>query len=97
MVCQSAAGNMTKSAQPPQPLSQQQPYQQQSPVSQLGQAIQNGVTGLQQPNKNYPLSQSAYTDSIGTVPILGEVINESPVTARFVKIIVTFYLHHLLR
>jgi hypothetical protein len=49
----------------------------------------------QQPNNNYPLpiilSQSAYTDNIGTVHIVGEVINQSPVTAKFVEIIVTFY------
>ncbi len=61
---------------------QQQPYQQQ-PYQQ------------QQPSNNYPLpsilSQSAYTDSIGSVHIVGEVINQSPVTAKFVKIIVTFY------
>jgi hypothetical protein len=94
--------NMTKSAQASQPLSQpqipntippqypayqQQPYQQQQPYP--FQPYQ------QQPNNNYPppriLSQSSYVDNIGTVHIVGEVINESPVTAKFVKVIVTFY------
>jgi len=37
------------------------------------------------------LSQSAYTNDIGTVHIVGEVMNESPVVAHFVKVIVTFY------
>jgi hypothetical protein len=49
----------------------------------------------QQATNNYPLptilSQSAYTDSIGTVHIVGEVINQSPVTAKFVQITATFY------
>jgi hypothetical protein len=66
---------------------QQQPYQQQQPYS--------SPSYQQQPNNNYPLprilSQSAYTSSTGTVHIVGEVINQSPVTAKFVKIIVTFY------
>lgn len=92
-----AAGNMTKSAQPSQPLSQPQipntippqypAYQQQPYPFQPYQQ--------QQPNNNYPLprilSQTAYTSSTGTVHIVGEVINQSPVTAKFVKIIVTFY------
>jgi hypothetical protein len=47
------------------------------------------------PTNNYPLpsilSQSAYTDSIGTVHIVGEVINQSPVTATYVQITATFY------
>jgi hypothetical protein len=89
--------NMTKSAQPSQPLSQPQipntippqypAYQQQPYPFQPYQQ--------QQPNNNYPLprilSQTAYTSSTGTVHIVGEVINQSPVTAKFVKIIVTFY------
>jgi hypothetical protein len=37
------------------------------------------------------VSQNAYTDNTGTVHIVGEVMNQSPVTAKFVKIIVTFY------
>lgn len=48
-----------------------------------------------QSTNNYPpptiLSQNAYTDSIGSAHIVGEVINQSPVTAKSVKIIVTFY------
>jgi hypothetical protein len=47
------------------------------------------------PSNNYPppriLSHSAYTSSTGSLHIVGEVINQSPVTAKFVKIIVTFY------
>jgi hypothetical protein len=90
-----AAGNMSKSAPPSQPMSQPQipntipqypPYQQQ-PYSL--------PPYQQQPSNNYAtpriLSQSTYTDNIGAVHIVGEVINESPVTAKFVKIIVTFY------
>ena len=90
-----AAGNMTNSLGQPitatyQPYQQQpypfQPYQQQPYPFQPYQ---------QQPNNNYPppriLSQSAYTDNIVTIHIVGEVINESPTTAKFVKIIVTFY------
>ena len=37
------------------------------------------------------VSQSSYYDSIGTMHIVGEVMNQSPVTARFVEIIATFY------
>jgi hypothetical protein len=70
-----------------QPYQQQQAYQQQQPYS--------FPSYQQQPNNNYPLprilSQSAYTSSTGTVHIVGEVINQSPVTAKFVKVIVTFY------
>jgi hypothetical protein len=37
------------------------------------------------------VSQSSYYDNIGSLHIVGEVINQSPVTARFVEIIATFY------
>ena len=71
---------------PQAPPYQQQPYQQQPYPFQPDQQ--------QQPNNNYALprilSQSAYIDSIGTVHIVGEVINQSPVTAKFVQITVTF-------
>src|SRR5437764_11294586 len=47
------------------------------------------------PSTNYPpptiLSQSTYNDSIGTLHIVGEVVNQSPVTAKFVEIIATLY------
>lgn len=48
------------------------------------------------PSNNYYsppriLSHSAYTDNIGTLHIVGEVINQSPFTAKFVKIIATLY------
>jgi hypothetical protein len=76
---------------------QQQPYQQQQPYpfQPYQQQPYPFQPYQQQPNNNYPppriLSQSAYTDNIGTIHIVGEVINESPTTAKFVKIIVTFY------
>ena len=37
------------------------------------------------------LSQSSYVDNIGSMHIVGEVLNQAPVTAKFVKIIATFY------
>ena len=37
------------------------------------------------------LSQYFYVDSIGAIHIVGEVLNQAPVTASFVKVIVTFY------
>jgi hypothetical protein len=46
------------------------------------------------PTSNYLpniLSRSTYTDSVGTLHIVGEVVNQSPITARFVKIIATLY------
>jgi hypothetical protein len=48
------------------------------------------------PSNNYYsppriLSHSAYTDNIGTLHIDGKAINQSPVTAKFVKIIATLY------
>jgi hypothetical protein len=43
------------------------------------------------PSQPIILSQNAYTDNIGTVHIVGEVMNQSPATAHFVKVIVTFY------
>lgn len=47
------------------------------------------------PSNNYPapriLSSSMYTNSVGNTHIVGEVINQSPITVQFVKVIVTFY------
>ena len=37
------------------------------------------------------LSQSSYINDIGSMHIVGEVLNQAPVTAKFVKIIATFY------
>ena len=37
------------------------------------------------------LSQSSYVNNIGSMHIVGEVLNQAPVTAKFVKIIATFY------
>ena len=37
------------------------------------------------------LSQSSYVNNIGSMHIVGEVFNQAPVTAKFVKIIATFY------
>ena len=74
---------------------QQQPSQQQQPNSNYPQQQPYSFPPYQQPSTSYLppriLSHSAYTSSIGTVHIVGEVINQSPVTAKFVKIIVTFY------
>ena len=37
------------------------------------------------------LSQSSYVNNIGSMHIVGEVLNQAPVTAKFVKIIATLY------
>ena len=37
------------------------------------------------------LSQSSYINNIGSMHIVGEVLNQAPVTAKFVEIIATFY------
>jgi hypothetical protein len=37
------------------------------------------------------LSQYSYLDNTGSIHIVGEVLNQAPVTARFVKVIATFY------
>ncbi|HET7147510.1 MAG TPA: FxLYD domain-containing protein [Candidatus Nitrosopolaris sp.] len=91
--------NPTQASQPPPAIRNPQfipqpplfpPYQQQQPYS--------FPPYQQQPANNYLLprilSQSTYTDSIGAVHIVGEVINQSPVTAKFVQITVTFYNAH---
>jgi hypothetical protein len=88
--------NPAQSSQPPPAVRNPQfipqpplfpPYQQQQPYSFPLFPLQ--------PNYSYPpptiLSQSAYTNSIGNLHIVGEVINQSPVTANSVKIIATFY------
>jgi hypothetical protein len=45
------------------------------------------------PNYQPPmiLSQYSYVDNIGSMHIVGEVLNQAPVAANFVKIIATFY------
>ena len=37
------------------------------------------------------LSQSSYVNNFGSMHIVGEVLNQAPVTAKFVKVIATFY------
>jgi hypothetical protein len=37
------------------------------------------------------LSQSSYVNNLGSMHIVGEVFNQAPVTAKFVKVIATFY------
>jgi PsbP len=73
----SGYASTSPSISPQQPPSPSYPYQQ--PPS----------------STNYPppriLSHSTYFDSIGTLHLVGEVVNQSPVTAKFVKVIATFY------
>jgi hypothetical protein len=53
------------------------------------------VPSFPQPASSYPppviLSQNSYVDNIGSMHIVGEVLNQAPVTAEFVEIIATFY------
>lgn len=77
---------------PPQnPYSQQPsntyPYQSVPPTTYPYSPYQQ----QQQQQQPVILSHSAYTDSIGSMHIVGEVMNNSPITVNFVKIIVTFY------
>jgi hypothetical protein len=87
------------------PPSQQQPlFQQPTPPQQPSTTIPPSIplypvpsippTGPGQTN-NYPppmiLSQYSYVNDTGSFHIVGEVLNQAPVTARFVKIIATFY------
>ena len=87
------------------PPSQQQPlFQQPTPPQQPSTTIPPSTplypvpsippTGPGQTN-NYPppiiLSQYSYVNDTGSFHIVGEVLNQAPVTARFVKIIATFY------
>jgi hypothetical protein len=80
--------------QPPlmiQPLLQQQPSTVIPPPSGPLYPIPSFPT----PGPSYQspvlLSQNSYYGSTGSMHIVGEVMNQSPVTARFVKIIATFY------
>ena len=81
-------------------LEQTQPNQQPQPPPNYNYPYQ------QQPSTNYPyqqlppspsyppptiLSSSMYTNSVGNTHIVGEVINQSPITVQFVKVTVTFY------
>lgn len=58
--------------------------------------ISSVITPRTLPPSNYHsppriLSHSAYTDNAGTLHIVGEVMNQSPVMALSVKVTVTFY------
>ena len=48
----------------------------------------SGETNYQPP---VILSQSSYVNNFGSMHIVGEVLNQAPVTAKFVKVIATFY------
>jgi hypothetical protein len=53
------------------------------------------VPSFPQAGTSYPspviLSQNSYIDNIGSMHVVGEVLNQAPVTAKFVEIIATFY------
>ena len=87
---------------PPSSSSQQPPPLITPPLQQLPFNVIPPPSGPLYPIPPFPtqgstyqsptlVSQSSYYDSIGTMHIVGEVMNQSPVTARFVEIIATFY------
>jgi hypothetical protein len=87
---------------PPSSLSQQPPPLITPPLQQQPSNVLPPPSGPLYPTPPFPtqgftyqsptlVTQSSYYDSIGTMHIVGEVINQSPVTARFVEIIATFY------
>jgi hypothetical protein len=77
-----------------QPIPPQQPSTTIPPSTPLYPVPSIPPTGSGQTN-NYPppmiLSQYSYINDTGSFHIVGEVLNQAPVTARFVKIIATFY------
>jgi hypothetical protein len=80
--------------QPLPSLSPQQPYTAMPPSTPLYPLPSIPPTGSG-PTYNYRspmiLSQYTYLNNLSSVRIVGEVLNQAPVTARFVKIIATFY------
>ena len=81
------------SQRPPLPLLQ--PSQQPSTIIPPPSTPLYPVPSFPMTGSNYQppviLSQNSYHDSTGSMHIVGEVLNQSPATARSVKIIATFY------
>jgi hypothetical protein len=86
---------MQPSQQPPSPPLMQPSQQQLSTIVPPPSTPLYPASLFPYEGSNYQppviLSQYSYVNNIGSMHIVGEVLNQAPVTAKFVKIIATFY------